>query len=292
MKNSSYTLSFNQINLTDISLVGGKNASLGELTQNLSSEAIKIPKGFAITIFAFNEFMEFNNLKNYINKGIREIDYNDLESLRITGKVIRKTICMGKFPDSMILQLEKAYNQLSSNYSIKDCDVAVRSSATTEDLPNASFAGQQDTFLNIKGFDNMLEAVKKCFASLYTDRAISHRESMNFDQLNIAISVGIQKMVRSDLGTSGVAFSLDTESGFKDVVLINASYGLGELIVKGEISPDEFIVYKPKLKEGYDAIIEKKLGSKEFKMIYDKDLISSVKNTPVWDKYKNVYCLT
>lgn len=281
----------NQIGMDDISFVGGKNASLGEMIQNLTKQNIKVPSGYAVTVAAFEAFIDENNLKEKISKALNGLDSSNIVQLRKAGSQIRKLISNGKFPVSVEKSILNSYYSLSEDYGQDATDIAVRSSATAEDLPDASFAGQQSTFLNIRGGEMLLTAIRSCFASLYTDRAISYRSSRKYDHFSVKISVCIQKMVRSDLGSSGVAFSLDTESGFKDVVLINGAYGLGELVVGGEISPDEFIVYKPALKKGFNSIIEKKMGNKTLKMVYGNKPFETVKTIPVNNEMLNKFCL-
>ena len=268
----------NEVGIEDLPTVGGKNASLGEMLQNLTAQNIRVPNGFAVTVDAFDAFIEENHLKDKINEILEGLDPTDIIQLRKTGSEIRKLISNGKFPVTVEKAILESYYELSEAYEQEATDIAVRSSATAEDLPDASFAGQQSTYLNIRGGEMLLTAIRSCFASLYTDRAISYRSSRGFDHFMVKLSVCIQKMVRSDLGASGVAFSLDTESGFKDVVLINGAYGLGELVVGGEISPDEFLVYKPTLKQGFPAIIDKKMGRKTHKMVYGNKPFETVKN--------------
>lgn len=268
MKSKEKVLWLKQVGLNDIEIAGGKNASLGEMISNLSQLGVRIPNGFVITVIAFKEFLTFNFLDEKIRLIVNQTDFNDLTQLRECGEKVRDMISSGQFPQDLAEKVSNIYIELSSQYKTENIDVAVRSSAILEDLPNASFAGQQDTYLNISGIPMLLDSVKKCFASLFTDRAISYRESLGFDQLKNGLSVCVQKMVRSDLASSGVAFSLDTESGFKDAIIINGSYGLGELIVQGAISPDEFIAFKPSLKSGFEPIIERKLGRKDKKLIY------------------------
>tara|TARA_B100000809_G_scaffold107182_1_gene105617 strand:- start:9717 stop:12158 length:2442 start_codon:yes stop_codon:yes gene_type:complete len=282
----------NEVGIDDLQRVGGKNASLGEMIQNLTAQKIKVPNGFAVTVDAFDAFIYENHLKEKINKALYGLDSTDIILLRKTGSEIRKLISNGKFPVSLEKAILESYSSLSEDYNQEATDIAVRSSATAEDLPDASFAGQQSTYLNIRGGEMLLTAIRSCFASLYTDRAISYRSSRGFDHFTVKLSVCIQKMVRSDLGASGVAFSLDTESGFKDVVLINGAYGLGELVVGGEISPDEFLVYKPTLKKGFPAIIDKKMGRKTHKMIYGNKPFETVKIIPVNTTMQAKFCLT
>ncbi|WP_144443976.1 pyruvate, water dikinase [Desulfurobacterium indicum] len=279
------------VTLKDVHLVGGKNASLGEMLNVLSFKGINVPDGFVVTANAYFRFIDFNNLREKIEEVIASIDVKDVEDLQRKAGVIRALIREGKFPEKMEREILSYYRALGEKYNMENVDVAVRSSATAEDLPDASFAGQQDTYLNIKGESALLDAVKRCFASLFTARAISYRESFGFDHFKVGISVGIQKMVRSDLGASGVCFSLDTETGFENVVLITGIYGLGELIVGGEVVPDEFLVFKPTLKKGYKAIIEKKLGDKEKKLIYTDDGEGTVVDI-VPEKEREKFCLS
>lgn len=281
MAEQIFTLPLNQVGINDVETVGGKNASLGEMIQHLSSLGINIPNGFVITVEAYREFLRFNNLDASIRQMIGGIDFNNIESLRRGGLQIRQLLRNSKFPPGITAQIIEQYYKLSADYDQKETDVAVRSSATAEDLPDASFAGQQETYLNVRGPAALIDSVRNCFASLFTDRAISYRENFKYDHFAVGLSVCIQKMVRSDLGASGVAFSIDTESGFKDAVVINASFGLGELIVQGSISPDEYIVFKPALKKGFSSIIEKKLGNKDKMMVYGDDPDERVKIIPV-----------
>ncbi len=257
-----------EVGIEDISLVGGKNASLGEMIRNLSSLGVNVPYGFVVTSEAYYEFIRYNRLEGEIKKILQGLDPKNVEDLARRGHLIRELIKGGEFPREIEEGIKDYYQKLSERYGSFAIDVAVRSSATAEDLPHASFAGQQETYLNVVGAENVLTAVKNGFASLFTDRAISYRESFNFDHFKVGIAMGVQKMVRSDMGASGVMFTLDTESGFKDVVVINATYGLGELLVQGMVTPDEYMVFKPTLQAGYSAIIEKKLGKKDRKMVY------------------------
>jgi len=282
----------NEVGMEDIELVGGKNASLGEMIQGLSSIGIKIPMGYVVTAEAYRYFVRYNNLEDKIKEVLNGLDPNDVEDLAKRGLTVRELIKGGEFPEDLRNEILKYYEELSDMYKQHRVDVAVRSSATAEDLPDASFAGQQETYLNIKGDESLLIAIKNCFASLFTDRAISYRESFKFDHFSIGLAVGIQKMVRSDLASAGVAFSIDTDSGFKDVVLINGSYGLGEMVVQGAVTPDEFLVFKPTFKEGYSAIIEKKLGMKTQKMVYGTSDEERVKIVSVPRDEQKKFCLT
>lgn len=280
------------VGIDDIPRVGGKNASLGEMLRNLATQNIQLPNGFAITVDAYDAFIKENALKERIESTLKGLDSSDIIELRKAGSEVRKMISNGKFPVSLEKAILEFYYKLSEDYNQEATDIAVRSSATAEDLPDASFAGQQSTYLNIRGGEMLLTAIRNCFASLYTDRAISYRSSRGFDHFSVKLSVCVQKMVRSDLASSGVAFSIDTESGFKDVVLINGAYGLGELVVGGEISPDEFLVFKPTLKKGFNAIIDKKLGRKTHKMVYGNKPFEAVKTIPVNTTMQATFCLT
>lgn len=287
-----FTLLLKDVGINDIPRVGGKNASLGEMLQNLTSLGVNIPDGFVVTVAAYKTFLEYNSLDKTINETVERINYDDIESLRRGGMQIRQAFLNGKFPEEMSAEISKRYEELSGQYSQEMTDVAVRSSATAEDLPDASFAGQQETYLNVRGAQTLMDSIRKCFASLFTDRAISYRQRFGYDLLQLGLSVCVQKMVRSDLGTSGVAFSIDTESGFKDAVVINGTVGLGEMLVQGAISPDEFIVFKPALKQGYNAIIEKKLGNKDKMMIYGKGGYERVKIISTEEKFRTRFCLS
>jgi len=289
---NQFILKLSEVGINDIEMVGGKNASLGEMIQNLGSLGINIPNGFVVTVAAYREFLQYNNLQSTIGHIINSIDHKNIESLRRGGQQVRLLLQNGRFPKEMSELIIKAYEKLSSNYKQEYTDVAVRSSATAEDLPDASFAGQQETFLNVRGPATLMDAVRNCIASLFTDRAISYRERFRYDHFTVGLSICVQKMVRSDLGASGVAFSLDTESGFKDVVVINGAYGLGEMVVQGSISPDEFIVFKPTLKAGFNAIIEKKLGVKDKMMVYGDKADERVKIIPTETSFQNRFCLS
>ena len=291
MNSLKYTVPFSEIKMIDILQVGGKNASLGEMIQNLTPIGVEVPDGFAITVDAYRYFIEFNNLSNSIHEIVSQTNVDDVIDLRRNGLKVRQLIREGKFPDDMSEAILEAYKELSLQYGADLTDVAVRSSATAEDLPDASFAGQQETYLNVRGDEALLSSVRNCIASLFTDRAISYREMFDFDHFEVGLSVGVQKMVRSDLASSGVAFSLDTESGFKDVVLINGAYGLGEMVVQGAVNPDEFLVFKPTLEKGFESIIEEKMGVKEIKMIYGTNPGEMVKTIPVEKEIQKRFCI-
>src|SRR6266545_713260 len=252
--------------MADVDKVGGKNASLGEMISELAGAGVRVPGGFATTAFAFREFLAHEDLEARIAQRLSKLDVDDVAALAKAGAEIRDWVTNAPLPDALSRKIATAYAELERDAN--GGSFAVRSSATAEDLPEASFAGQQETFLNIKGLDNILHAVKEVFASLYNDRAIAYRVHQGFSHEQIALSAGVQRMVRSDLGASGVMFTLDTESGFDQVVFITASYGLGETVVQGTVNPDEFYVYKPNLAAGRPAILRKSLGTKASKMIF------------------------
>ena len=263
-----YVIKLAELGMQDVDVVGGKNASLGEMINNLSSLGVSVPGGFATTAAAYREFLHSNGLDRQIADRLDNLDVNDIEALTGAGKTIRAAILASPLPDELMLRIESAWSEMSDG---RDIAVAVRSSATAEDLPDASFAGQQETFLNVRGIDNLVAALHQVFASLFNDRAIAYRVHQGFDHNLVALSVGVQTMVRSDLGAAGVMFTLDTESGFRDVVFITSSYGLGETVVQGAVNPDEFYVYKPALAAGKHPILRKNLGSKAIKMVYSND---------------------
>lgn len=272
---------FKELSIKDIALVGGKNAALGEMYRELTPLGVKIPNGFAISAEAYRYFISFNDLDQKIKKLLEGLNTHNVEDLAKRGEQIRQLIQNGAFPKDLEQDILLHYRELSRQYKMKNVDVAVRSSATAEDLPGASFAGQQETFLNIRGNHDLLIAVKNCFASLFTDRAISYRQDKGFSAMKVALSVGVQKMVRADKACSGVLFTLDTETGFDKVIVINGIYGLGELIVQGKVIPDEFIVFKPSLKTKYFPIISHRLGDKNIKMIYSSTTSKQSKPTKV-----------
>ncbi len=264
-----FILWFKEIGIKDIPTVGGKNASLGEMYRKLTPLGVKIPNGYAVTAAAYDYFLNSSGVKDKIKKILEGLDTGDMKNLSLRGAQIRKAILQAEFPDDLKKEIISYYHQLSQHFNTPNVDVAIRSSATAEDLPDASFAGQQESYLNIKGEKALLDACRKCVASLFTDRAISYRTDKGFDHFSIKLSITVQKMVRSDKASSGVMFSIDTESGFKDAVLINATYGLGEYIVKGKVNPDEYYVFKPTLLKGLNPIISRRIGSKEQKLIYN-----------------------
>jgi pyruvate,water dikinase len=263
-----FVIKLDELGMNDVDVVGGKNASLGEMISHLSGLGVSVPGGFATTAAAYREFLGSDNLDKRINALLDELDVDDIETLTSVGAQIRSWVLATPLPPRLMDDIVAAWEQMSGG---RDITVAVRSSATAEDLPDASFAGQQETFLNIRGLDNVVEAMHQVFASLFNDRAIAYRVHQGFDHSLVALSAGIQTMVRSDIGTSGVMFTLDTESGFRDAVFVTASYGLGETIVQGAVNPDEFYVYKPALAAQKRAILRKNLGSKEIKMIYSEN---------------------
>jgi pyruvate,water dikinase len=289
-KKRVFILWFRDLTINDVPLVGGKNASLGEMYRTLTKKGVNIPYGFAVTAYAYRYFLKKAKIQNKIRQILSDLDTHNIRNLAEKGRNVRKTILEAELPEELKDAIAKAYKNLCKKYE-GNADVAVRSSATAEDLPGASFAGQQETYLNIKGEKSLLEACKKCFASLFTNRAISYRADKGFDHFNISLSIGVQKMVRSDLASSGVMFSIDTETGFKNAVLIEGAYGLGENVVQGNVNPDQFYVFKPTLKKGFKPIISKKLGSKNMKMIYHKTGKATTKNVEVQENYKIKFCL-
>ncbi len=286
-----FVLWFNQLELKDIPQVGGKNASLGEMIRELTSKGVNIPDGYAITAHSYRYLLDSAGITKKIKKILSDLDTHDIQNLSDRAKKIRNLIYKAELPKDLRDDILKAYKKLCQQYGMDTCDVAVRSSATAEDLPDASFAGQQETFLNIRGEEALIDACKRCFASLFTDRAVSYRVDKGFDHMSVALSIGVQKMVRSDLAASGVIFSIDTESGFRDAILITGSYGLGEMVVQGTVNPDEFYVFKPTLKKKYRPILQKKLGTKEIKMVYSTKHGESTEKVPVPAKDRQKFCV-
>src|SRR5579863_1981420 len=262
---SDYVIPFNRLGRGDVELVGGKNSSLGEMLRSLSGLGIAVPDGFATTAQAYRDFLQQDALAARIAQALEQLDVEDLPRLARTGAQIRRWILDTPFPPQLQQEVLAAWRNMDQGRGIA---VAVRSSATAEDLPEASFAGQQETFLNVRGEQPLLQAMHAVFASLFNDRAIAYRVHKSFDHAAVALSAGVQHMVRSDLGVSGVMFTLDTESGFRDVVFVTSSYGLGETIVQGAVNPDEFYVYKPALRAGRKSILRRNLGTKAIKMVY------------------------
>lgn len=310
-RSKAFVLWFDQVGIEDVGLVGGKNASLGEMIQQLLPKGVNVPMGFAVTAYAFRYFMQKAGLEQRLRQLLADLNVENIDNLRERGRLARTLILDTPFPAELENEIVEAYVQLSERYgiSLAPCDqlqdqerelcrsyhtgvdVAVRSSATAEDLPDASFAGQQESYLNVHGIRAVLDACHMCFASLFTDRAISYRTIKQFDHFDVALSVGVQKMVRSDLATSGVMFSIDTETGFKNAALITAAYGLGENVVQGVVNPDEYVVFKPTLKQGFRPILDKRLGSKEIKMIYDIGGSKPTLNVPVSKSEQGRYAL-
>ena len=287
----SLILWFDEIGLEDIPLVGGKNASLGELIRQLKPQGVNVPNGFAITAYAYRYFIQKAGLEAQLRELFADLDVDDVSNLQQHGNKARRLILSVNFPPELEAAIGAAYQKLCNRYG-EDTEVAVRSSATAEDLPEASFAGQQETYLNVQSLTRVLEYCHRCFASLFTDRAISYRQRNGFDQLEVALSVGVQKMVRSDLASSGVMFSIDTETGFKNAALITAAYGLGENIVQGAVNPDEYVVFKPTLKDEFRPILDKRLGNKRIKMVYDLGGSRLTKNVWVPESEQDKFCLT
>jgi pyruvate, water dikinase len=271
---------FDDVGMDDVPIVGGKNASLGEMRRALAPLGIRTPDGYATTADAYRELLRANGLDRVIGEVLGDLDVADIERLQAAGRRVRSSILAAELPAPLVRGISEAYQRLEAQYG-PNCDVAVRSSATAEDLPEASFAGQQETYLNIHGSAMLLDAVKRCYASLFTDRAIVYRMHRGYDHLQVALSVGIQKMVRSDLASAGVMFSIDTETGFGNAVLISAAYGLGESVVQGTVNPDEFYVFKPTLATGFRPILQRKLGTKEFKLVYEHGGTRQTRSVPV-----------
>lgn len=288
-----YILPFEALSMQDVDRVGGKNASLGEMLRNLAKEGVRVPGGFATTAAAFREFLAQSGLCERIAARLARLDIEDVDALAAAGAEIRSWILQTPLPAGLETAIRTAHARMCDEAG-QDLSFAVRSSATAEDLPDASFAGQQETFLNIRGADNLIDAVKRCFASLYNDRAIAYRVHHGFDHAAVALSAGIQRMVRSDLGAAGVMFTLDTESGFRDVVFINAAWGLGETVVQGSVNPDEFYVHKPTLAQGHRPIVRRKLGDKAIRMVFTDETAAErstrVEAVPEADRRR--YCLT
>ena len=294
-KENALILWFEEVGTHDVGLVGGKNSSLGEMIQQLQPRGVNVPSGFATTAYAYRYFVKEAGLENKLRELFADLDVNDMVNLQERGQAARELILDTPFPQDLQVAIAEAYSAMCDRYGYKmhssGVDVAVRSSATAEDLPEASFAGQQETYLNVHSLKGVLESCHKCFASLFTDRAISYRHHNGFDHFAVALSVGVQKMVRSDLATSGVMFSIDTETGFKNAALITAAYGLGENVVQGAVNPDEYFVFKPTLKEGFKPILEKRLGSKAIKMVYDVGGTKLTKNVEVGEPEREKYCI-
>ncbi len=301
-KNTQFILWFDEISKEDVGIVGGKNANLGEMYQNLTKaesslfkgERINVPYGFSVSAYSYRHFISTNNLDQKIKDILKDLDTHNIKQLEEKGHKVRQVILEANFPEDLSSAIKTAYADMAKKLklSLEELDVAVRSSATAEDLPDASFAGQQESYLNIKGDHELLESIKKAFSSLFTNRAISYRQDKNYDHFNVALSVAVQKMARSDRGSSGVLFTIDTESGFKNCLIINGAWGLGEFVVKGIVNPDEFKVFKPTLKQGFKSIINKKLGSKEKKLIYATEGTEPTREAPVAESDRHRFVLT
>ena len=288
---TNYIRWFNELSIEDVPLVGGKNASLGEMYRELSPQGILIPNGFAVTAEAYRYALDQAHGWEALHSALDDLNPEDMADLAKRARKARDVIYAAPLPKDLEQQIITAYFQLQAEYG-EDVSVAVRSSATAEDLPTASFAGQQDTYLNIRGEVALLEACKRCFASLFTDRAIHYRVDQGFDHFKLALSIGIMKMVRSDLSSSGVMFSLDTESGFSDVVFITGAYGLGENVVQGAVDPDEFYVHKPTFEQGHRAVLRRTLGAKKIKMVYsDGRTRESTQNIVTSVEERNRFCI-
>lgn len=311
-RDQRFVLWFEEVGIDDIALVGGKNASLGEMIRELLPQGVQIPLGFATTAAAFRFFLAGAGLEPQLRQLFADLDVDDVVNLRERGQQARNLILNTPFPAELETSIATAYQQLCDRYepvpSVCDrlsgldrdrcqrqfgsVDVAVRSSATAEDLPDASFAGQQETYLNVRGVQAVIQACHRCFASLFTDRAISYRQARGFDHFEVALSVGVQKMVRSDLAASGVMFSIDTETGFRNAALVTAAYGLGENVVQGAVNPDEFFVFKPTLQQGLRPILDKRIGSKEIRMVYDEGGSKLTKNVSVAESDRRRFAIT
>ncbi|HID28737.1 MAG TPA: phosphoenolpyruvate synthase, partial [Desulfobacterales bacterium] len=281
---------FSEIGIEDVPLVGGKNASLGEMYQQLSSKGVSVPDGFAVTAYAYRHLIKSAGIEDGIRDALDGLDTHDMQNLQERGEKARSIIRNAEFPDDLTQAIHQSYRKLEDEYG-PGVDVAVRSSATAEDLPDASFAGQQETYLNIRGKEAVIDACKRCFASLFTNRAISYRHDKDFGQFDVYLSIAVQKMVRSDAASAGVIFSIDTETGFKDAVFLTGSYGLGENVVKGAVNPDEYYVFKPTLKEGKRPIVGKRAGGKHIKMIYTDDPEEPTKDVETTSEERNSFVL-
>lgn len=290
-KENKFILRFDEIGIEDVPYVGGKNASLGEMYTNLVPKGVNIPNGFAITAYAYRYLLKETGADKKIKEILADLDTTNMENLAQRGSRVRSLIKSLEFPEDLTSSIIEAYKKMEKIYG-KNVDVAVRSSATAEDLPDASFAWQQDTYLNIFGYEAIIDACKRCFASLFTNRAISYRQDKHFDHFSIALSITVQKMVRSDLACSGVMFSIDTESGFKDAVLLTGAYWLGENVVQGAVNPDEWYIFKPSLRKGKKAILSKKVGEKAIKMIYSNSGVAPTKNISVPEADRKKMTLT
>jgi pyruvate,water dikinase len=291
MSARQYIRLFSEIGLDDVATVGGKNASLGEMYRNLTSQGVRVPNGFAVTAAAYRYVLEQSGAWQALRQTLEGLKPDDMEDLARRGRRAREIVAAAAIPPDLETEILQAYRDLRQEYG-EQMSVAVRSSATAEDLPTASFAGQQETYLNVSGERALLEACKRCFASLFTDRAIHYRIDQGFDHFKVALSIGIMKMVRADLGASGIMFTLDTETGFRDVVLISAAYGLGENVVQGALQPDEFMVFKPTFAQGHRAVLRRSLGTKRIKMVYRADCEATVRNIPTPETDRARFCIS
>ncbi|HSV35728.1 MAG TPA: PEP/pyruvate-binding domain-containing protein, partial [Ramlibacter sp.] len=292
MADSPFIRWFSQLGADDVALVGGKNASLGEMYRTLGSQGIRVPNGFAVTAQAFRHVLDRSGAWAALHEALDRLDVQDVDDLALRAQRARDIVHGAPLPGDLVADIDSAYERLRQEYG-PGMSVAVRSSATAEDLPTASFAGQHETFLNVSGRAMVLEAVRQCFASLFKDRAIAYREDHGIDHFKVWQSVGVMKMVRADLAASGVIFTLDTETGFRDVVFITGAWGLGENIVQGTVDPDEFHVFKPTLRQGRRAVLRRKLGSKEMRMVYARTAgRDSIRNVPTSADEQSRYCIT
>ncbi|NJM10205.1 MAG: phosphoenolpyruvate synthase, partial [Bdellovibrionaceae bacterium] len=283
---------FDEISIADVPIVGGKNASLGEMYRTLGKKGIRVPPGFAITADAFSALIQQDEVGRRVYSELSRVDTHDTEQLAKAGNKVREWVRAAGIPQEVRVEIHAAYAKLCSQVGVENLDVAVRSSATAEDLPDASFAGQQETFLNIRGEDQLLTACLNCFASLFTDRAISYRTNKGFEHDKVRLSVCVQQMVRSDLSSSGVIFTLDTESGARNVILLTSAYGLGENVVAGRVDPDEFLISKPLLGKAPNPILRKKLGSKQLKMVYSGHGSRTTKNLEVSEVEREAFSIS
>ncbi|MFX0086794.1 MAG: phosphoenolpyruvate synthase [Candidatus Hodarchaeota archaeon] len=290
-RENQYILWFDELRIADVPLVGGKNASLGEMYHFLTEKGVNIPNGFAITAAAYRHLLKDAEIENDVKNALAGLDTHDIKNLQERGRKVRSIIRYAKLPTDLEQQIRESYLKLCDETGRVDVDVAVRSSATAEDLPDASFAGQQETYLNIRGEESLLDACRSCFASLFTDRAISYREDKGFGHFDVYLSIAVQIMIRSDSAASGVIFSIDTESGFKDAVFITGAYGLGETVVQGAVNPDEFYVFKPTLRKGKRPIVGKRLGSKEIMMVYTSDQRRPIKTVETPESMRKNFCI-
>ncbi|MHA2203245.1 MAG: phosphoenolpyruvate synthase [Candidatus Hodarchaeales archaeon] len=291
-KSEKFILWFDELRIEDVPLVGGKNASLGEMYHSLKEKGVLVPNGFAITATAYRHLLKAAGIEDAVKDALDGLDTHDIRNLQERGRKVRDIIRYAKLPNDLEEEIRKAYRKLCEETKTIDTDVAVRSSATAEDLPDASFAGQQETYLNIRGEESLLYACRSCFASLFTNRAMSYREDKGFGHFDVYLSIGVQVMIRSDAASSGVIFSIDTESGFKDAVYITGAFGLGENVVQGAVNPDEFYVFKPTLKDGKRPIIGKRLGTKEEMMVYTSDQRRPTKNVDTPESMRKSFCIS